>query len=104
MDKAELMQRIDECYYKSLAATNEAARQYYLNMKHHYEEQLNELNQPKVFIKGFFGKWHEVTFEKACEYFQNKIKRGCNFKYLAGEGFAMHFKGVTVEKILNHIK
>lgn len=55
----------------------------------------------KIYIRAWFGDWHEVSFEKACEFFKNLMKRGTNLKGLK-ETFLKHFKGITYEEILEH--
>lgn len=57
--------------------------------------------EKKIYIKAFFGDWKEVTFEKACEFFQNRVKMGASLKGLRVT-FPNHFKGVTYEEILEH--
>ena len=59
--------------------------------------------EKKIYIKAFFGDWKEVTFEKACEFFQNRVNMGASLIGLK-KTFLLHFKGVPYEEILEHIK
>lgn len=57
--------------------------------------------EKKIYIKAYFGDWKEVTFEKACKFFQTMLDNGARLKGLKNT-FTSHFKGVNFEEILEH--